>query len=57
MLSMTEMMDRLDREFPDKASAMVQMDEIERIVYLAKIEMISMMKMWNETPKLKKKGK
>jgi len=56
MLSMQEMMDRLDKEFPDKASAMTQMNEIERVVYLAKIELISMMKMWNEPPK-QKRGK
>ena len=57
MLSMQEMMDKLDREFPDKASAILQMDEKQKVVYLAQVELISTMKMWNEPPKPKKKGK
>jgi len=55
LLSPQEMMDKLDKEYPNVATVLLQMNDLERIVYLAKVELIESMKMWNEPPK-KRKG-
>jgi len=48
------MMDKLDKEYPNVATVLLQMNDLERIVYLAKVELIESMKMWNEPPKKRK---
>jgi len=55
MLRMEELLETLDRDYPDTATMLMGMDDKERDRYLAKIELINHIKMLNE-PKPKKKG-
>ncbi len=44
-------MDKLDKNFPNKATAMSGMNEMEKIAYIAQIELINTIEMWNEPKK------
>lgn len=48
-------MDKLEAEYPNTATAMSGMTDRERIAYIAQVELVATMKMWNEPPK--RKGK
>ncbi len=54
MLSMKELMDKLEESFPDRASIMSGMSDKEKTAYIAQIELINTIKMWNEPHKEKK---
>ncbi len=51
MLSTAELMEKLDAAFPDKASMMSGMNEAERVAYIAQVELVNTIKMWNEPRK------
>jgi len=54
MIKMDELLETLDRDYPDTATMLMGMDDKERDQYLAKIELINHIKMLNE-PKKKDK--